>query len=120
MEFKTDQPIYLQIMAFIQNKIVSGALTKGEKIPAVRELALNLSTNPNTVQRALSELEREGIVFSKRGLGRFVTEDDAQIINLKHAAITQIIQDFMTNMQALGLSKTEILEMMQQHLAERE
>jgi GntR family transcriptional regulator len=120
MEFKTDQPIYLQIMALIQNQIVSGALTKGEKIPAVRELALTLSTNPNTVQRALSELEREAIVFSKRGLGRFVTEDDTKIANLKQSEITQVIQTFMTDMQALGLSQKEILKTIERYMAKME
>ena len=80
MEFKADQPIYLQIMSLIQNKIVSGELKKGDKIPAVRSLALDLSTNPNTVQRALSELEREEIVFSKRGLGRLKSRTSLTIL----------------------------------------
>ncbi|MGO2742324.1 MAG: GntR family transcriptional regulator [Pseudolactococcus laudensis] len=116
MEFKADQPIYLQIMSLIQNKIVSGELKKGDKIPAVRSLALDLSTNPNTVQRALSELEREEIVFSKRGLGRFVTEDDDKIKALKDSEITHLIDNFMTDMQALGLSQEKILTRLQAYM----
>ena len=116
MEFKADQPIYLQIMSLIQNKIVSGELKKGDKIPAVRSLALDLSTNPNTVQRALSELEREEIVFSKRGLGRFVTEDDDKIKALKDSEITHLIDNFMTYMQALGLSQEKILTTLQAYM----
>ncbi|MBR2763564.1 MAG: GntR family transcriptional regulator [Lactococcus sp.] len=116
MEFKADQPIYLQIMSLIQNKIVSGELKKGDKIPAVRSLALDLSTNPNTVQRALSELEREEIVFSKRGLGRFVTEDDDKIKALKDSEITHLIDNFMTDMQALGLSQEKILTTLQAYM----
>lgn len=116
MEFKADQPIYLQIMSLIQNKIVSGELKKGYKIPAVRSLALDLSTNPNTVQRALSELEREEIVFSKRGLGRFVTEDDDKIKALKDSEITHLIDNFMTDMQALGLSQEKILTTLQAYM----
>ncbi|GAB2022909.1 GntR family transcriptional regulator [Pseudolactococcus yaeyamensis] len=116
MEFKADQPIYLQIMSLIQNQIVRGELAKGNKIPAVRNLALDLSTNPNTVQRALSELEREEIVYSKRGLGRFVTEDDDKIRNLKQVEIGQVINRFMTDMAALGLSQEQILETLQEHM----
>lgn len=116
MEFKADQPIYLQIMSLIQNKIVSGELKKGDKIPAVRSLALDLSTNPNTVQRALSELEREEIVFSKRGLGRFVTEDDDKIKALQDSEITHLIDNFMTDMQALGLSQEKILTRLQAYM----
>lgn len=117
MEFKADQPIYLQIMSLIQNKIVSGELKKGDKIPAVRSLALDLSTNPNTVQRALSELEREEIVFSKRGLGRFVTEDDDKIRALKDSEITLVIKNFVTDMQSLGLSQEKILTTLQEYMS---
>ena len=68
-----DRPIYLQLMERIQTDIVSGKYKPGEKLPSVRELALDAAVNPNTMQKALSELERIGLVYSQRTSGRFIT-----------------------------------------------
>ena len=71
------RPIYLQLMEKIQQDIVSGTYRPGEKLPSVRELALDAAVNPNTMQKALSELERSGLVYSQRTSGRFITEDES-------------------------------------------
>jgi GntR family transcriptional regulator len=107
MEFSKDQPIYQQIIDFIKQRIIKGELLAGERMEAVRELALALVTNPNTVQRALSELEREEILFSRRGLGRFVTDDQEKIEELKTKEIEKVVERFLHDMKNLGLSYEE-------------
>ena len=77
--FRGDQPIYAQLMQRIKQGIVSGDLPPGSRLPSVRELATEAGVNPNTMQRALQELEREGMVYSQRTAGRFVTEDEKAI-----------------------------------------
>ena len=74
-DLDNERPIYLQLMERIQQDIVSGVYKPGEKIPSVRDLALDAAVNPNTMQKALSELERSGLVYSQRTSGRFITED---------------------------------------------
>ncbi|MEI5992854.1 GntR family transcriptional regulator [Candidatus Enterococcus mansonii] len=115
MDFLTDRPIYLQIMDFIIQQIVSGSLQPGTKVKAVRELAVELATNPNTVQRALQELERENILYSKRGLGRFVTEDAEKISQLKSQTIDQVIEDFLAEMKKFGLTQDQVKEVLEEY-----
>ena len=81
--FRSDQPIYSQLTQRLTEAIVSGIYAPGEKLPSVRELAVEAGVNPNTVQRALAELERDGLVFSQRTTGRFVTENENMIVNAK-------------------------------------
>ena len=81
--FRNDQPIYSQLTQRLTEAIVSGIYAPGEKLPSVRELAVEAGVNPNTVQRALAELERDGLVFSQRTTGRFVTENENMIVNAK-------------------------------------
>ena len=81
--YDTNVPIYLQLIEKIQRMIVTGEWRAGERIPAVRELALAFGVNPNTMQRALAELERDGLLYSERTSGRFVTEDQAHILRLR-------------------------------------
>ena len=75
----SDRPIFIQIIEKIQMDIISGAYRPGDKLPSVRELAQEASVNPNTMQKALSELERTGLVYSQRTSGRFITEDTIMI-----------------------------------------
>ena len=95
-EFREDAPIYTQLIAQIQQRIVGGLLGPGARLPSVRDLAAEAGVNPNTMQRALTELEREGIVHSQRTAGRFVTEDAERIRQLREekqrAAETDHIQ----------------------------
>lgn len=106
-----DRPIFLQIIARIQTDIVSGKYHPGDKLPSVRDLAGEASVNPNTMQKALSELERSGLVYAKRTSGRFITEDTTMIEGLKSSLATEKIQEFLQLMQQLGYQNEEILSL---------
>ncbi|HBK86128.1 MAG TPA: GntR family transcriptional regulator, partial [Firmicutes bacterium] len=100
--FDPNLPIYTQIVDRFKQLIFSGAMSPGEKVPAVRELALELGVNPNTLQRAMSELEREGLLYTERTAGRFVTDDNALIIALREELIATVVREFLAEMKALG------------------
>ena len=112
--FRSDQPIYAQLISGIKLGIVSGALSPGERLPSVRDLATEAGVNPNTMQRALQELEREGMVFSQRTAGRFVTEDVNLIESAKRSFADEHIRVFLEGMGRLGYSREEILSLLQE------
>lgn len=116
MQFDDKVPIYYQIKNYLYHRIVAGDLQPGDKLPAVRQLAVELTVNVNTVQRALSEMIHEGVLDSKRGRGNFVTEDVAQIATLKQRLITEYLQDLYTQLHALKLSDQEIIQELQRYL----
>lgn len=101
-------PIYMQIMDKIRAAIVSGELKAGEKIATVRELAEDFGVNPNTMQRALSELEREGLLVSERTAGRFVTKDTGIIDAVRRAAAEEIVKEFLQKMRNMGFTREQI------------
>ena len=78
-EFTNDKPIYLQIMDYFKAQIISGELSQGSRLDSVRDLAVKVKVNPNTMQKALSELERIGLVRTERTSGRFITDDKEKI-----------------------------------------
>ena len=80
IEFSPNTPIYIQVMEHIKKEIVTGHLLPGDKIPSVRELASELQVNPNTIQRTFQELERDGVVVTRRGMGRYVTNEGEKIM----------------------------------------
>ncbi len=106
----SDRPIFIQIIERIQTDI-SGVYKPGDKLPSVRELAQEASVNPNTMQKALSELERTGLVYSQRTSGRFITEDTAMIENLKSELAKEIIEQFLDRMKKLGIQKEEAISL---------
>ena len=112
-EFRTDVPIYIQLIAQIQQQIVTGQLMPGDRLPSVRDLAAQAGVNPNTMQRALTELERLGLVRSQRTAGRFVTEDEAVIRALKEDLARTQIRDFLAGMAQLGFPLEEIVSLIQ-------
>ena len=114
----SDRPIYLQLMERIQHDIISGTYKPGDKLPSVRELAMEASVNPNTMQKALSELERIGLVHSRRTSGRFITEDETMIKQLKTETATEHISEFLKSMEHLGFTRPEILELVQDTMKE--
>lgn len=114
----SDRPIYLQLMERIQHDIISGSYKPGDKLPSVRELAMEASVNPNTMQKALSELERIGLVHSRRTSGRFITEDETMIKQLKTETATEHIREFLKLMEHLGFTRLEILELVQDTMKE--
>ncbi len=107
-QFRNDIPIYTQLIAQIQQKIVSGALLPGERLPSVRDLASEAGVNPNTMQRALMEMEREELVYSQRTAGRFVTEDSERICKLRESLARNQVKDFLEGMYQLGFQLDEI------------
>lgn len=109
-EFKDQRPIYIQLIEQIKLKIISGEYKPGQKFPTVRELAEEASVNPNTIQKALSELERAGFVYSQRTSGRFITEDVEMIKEIKLDIAKDQAKNFLKSMKSLGLSNEEIME----------
>jgi len=105
--FTPDRPIYLQLQEQIKLSIVSGRHPPGGKLPAVRDLAEEAAVNPNTVQRALMELEREGLVHAHRTSGRFVTEDSTVIAGAKNEMAMELVEAFLEKMAAIGYNAAE-------------
>ena len=98
----SERPIYTQIIERITLDIISGIYAPGARLPSVRDLAQNAGVNPNTMQKALSELERTGLLFSQRTSGRFVTEELAMIEKTKTQLAAQQIREFLEKMQRIG------------------
>lgn len=107
----SDRPIFIQIIEKIQMDIISGVYQPGDKLPSVRDLAREASVNPNTMQKALSELERTGLVYSQRTSGRFITEDIKMIDQLKADLAKEVISQFLEHMQNLGFQTEETLSL---------
>ena len=108
----SDRPIYSQILERIQMQIAAGIYEPGEKIPSVRELAADAGVNPNTMQKALAELERRNLVVTLRTSGRVVTEDLNMIRETKNQFAKEQIDDFLKRMKALGFEREDILIML--------
>ena len=108
MEFKDNIPIYLQIEQYLYRQIALGKLTAGEKIPSVRKLALELTVNVNTVQRALQQMNSQGILYTKRGEGNFVTEDTKLLSETKQSLINNELEQFVQNMEKFGIGKKRV------------
>ena len=116
--FKLDRPIYTQLLEQIQLYIISGAYPPGEKLPSVRDLAAEASVNPNTMQKALSELERSGLIYSQRTAGRYVTEDVNMISQMKESIAKEKISEFFKQMKELGFKPEETLILIQKIMEE--
>ncbi len=110
----SDRPIYAQILEVIQIRIISGVYKPGEKIPSVRELAAEAGVNPNTMQKALTELERSGLVMAVRTSGRMVTEDMEMIRQTREQLAREQVQEFIDRMEKLGFSREEVRRLLEQ------
>ena len=108
--FKDDRPIYSQLVDLIKIGIVSSEWQPGSKLPSVRDLAEEAGVNPNTMQRALSDLERDGLVYSKRTSGRYITEDNDMIDSVRKTIAEENINSFLDSMKNLGFTPEETLE----------
>lgn len=108
----SDRPIFVQIVERIEKQILSGKYQPGDKLPSVRDLAMEAAVNPNTMQKALSELERSGLLYTQRTSGRFITEDQNMINQLKKNLAKETIENFLLQMQDIGFSKEETLSIM--------
>ena len=110
-QFTNDKPIYIQLMDLIKAGIVSGELQPGSKLDSVRDLAVQAKVNPNTMQKALSELERFGLVKSERTTGRFITDDTDKILEMKKEIAQTEITIFLEKMKAFGFDKSEVIKL---------
>ena len=108
--FKNGIPIYTQIVDEMTMRIASGTYKPGEKLPSVRDLAMDAGVNPNTMQRALSELERRGLVFSERTSGRFVTKEDDVLKTLHENLAKKYFEEFADKLRKIGMSGEQIAE----------
>ncbi len=114
----SDRPVFIQIIEKLKLDIVTGVYIPGDKLPSVRDLASEASVNPNTMQRAFSELEREGLVYTQRTNGRFITEDMNMIYHLKEQMAVDAISNFLNSMEQLGFSKKEAAELLLETIKE--
>lgn len=110
-EINSERPVYLQLIEHIQSQIISGYYEAGGKLPSVRDLASEASVNPNTMQKALTELERQELIFTNRTTGKFITEDKKIISTLKSTIANNHITEFFDNMLKLGFSKEDIIDL---------
>ena len=112
-EFQDHLPIYAQLMDTLKRRIITGRYLPGEKLPSVRELAAEAGINPKTVQRAFSELEREGLIYTQRATGKYVTENADEIKSARRALAKTQVAEFLSNMQSLGYSVGDVIVLLQ-------
>lgn len=114
MEFQINskEPIYTQIIRHLKKMIVKGELKGGERILSVRECASELKVNPNTIQRAYTELEDEGLIYTQRGIGKFVVEDGSKIGEVRIEMFKEIIDSFIKDSKELGIAKEEVIDIL--------
>ncbi len=113
--FDNDRPIYLQIVEQFKQSILSGEAEPGEKLMPVRELAADAGVNPNTMQRALAELEREGLMYTNRTSGRYITDDKTVIDELKKEFARKKLEGFLGDMERIGLGVDETIELLREY-----
>ena len=114
-ELKTDRPIYSQLIEQIELRIVSGMYPAGGKLPSVRDMAAEASVNPNTMQKAMAELEREGLLYSQRTAGRFVAGQEEIREGLKKELMMEYVEEFLDKMKKLGISVEEVIALLQEN-----
>lgn len=109
-DYEASRPIYLQLVDRMSFRMIRGDLKPGDKLPSVREMAIESAVNPNTVQRVYTELERMGIAEVRRGQGTFVTEKEETLLALRETLKQRQIQSFMIEMKDMGFTLEEIIE----------
>ncbi|EEV20080.1 transcriptional regulator, GntR family [Treponema vincentii ATCC 35580] len=111
MKYDADIPIYIQIIEKIKNDILNGILVPGEKLPSIQDMAVTMEVNQNTISRAYKDCESLGIIETKRGIGSFVIENQALIDQLRTEKVRLIIQAFIHDLEALGYSRDQIIDL---------
>ena len=112
--FDNERPIYLQLVEILKLEILSGKLKKGERIPSVRELALKMKVNPNTMQRALAELENEKLIYTERTNGKYVTKDEKLIEEIKKILAKEKAKSYIKSMENIGIKSKEAIKYLQE------
>ena len=118
-QFANHRPIYAQLVEQIQLKILSGEYEPGGKLPSIRELSAEAAVNPNTLQRAFLELEQKGLVYTQRTAGRFISEDQEKIAELRQEYAKHVVTGFSEQMLSLGYSRGEILALVTEIMEEK-
>ena len=116
--FDNRKPIYIQLLEGLKLKIISGEMKPGEKFPTVRNLAEEAEINPNTVQRSLTELEREGLIYTDRTKGRFVTDDCEKIEQVRNVIALNMVHNFKDMLLKMGYDEDEIIKLVSQNIKE--
>ena len=112
--FDNERPIYVQLVEKIRLEIISGKLQSGERIPSVRELALTARVNPNTMQKALVELEDECLIYTERTNGKFVTQNRELINKIKKELAEEKVNNYLNDMKNIGITYKEAIEYLQE------
>ena len=112
--FDNERPIYIQLVEMIRIDIVSGKFKKGQKLPSVRELALMMKVNPNTMQKALVELEDEKLIYTERTNGKYVTEDEKLIEKIKKQLAQEKVNNYLNSMKNIGISYESAVKYLQE------
>lgn len=108
--FDNNIPIYIQVLEYMKIYIMSGAFKCGEKLPSVRDFAFTFKVNPNTMQRALTELEEMGLIYTERTNGKFVTQDPKVVEQLKDEYALTLAQSYLNGMKRIGLGKADSIQ----------
>lgn len=106
--FDNDRPIYIQLVEILKLEIVSGKYEVGEKLPSVRDYALDMKVNPNTMQKALATLEREGLIYTERTNGKYVTNDKLLIDKVKDELAKRVVDKFINDMKNIGIDSNKV------------
>lgn len=115
-----NRPIYLQLIETVMQGIAAGDYPAGSRLPSVREMAAEAGVNPNTMQRALAELERQGLIYSQRTAGRFVTDNTEQIWGKRKEIAMEQVELFLSKMKEMGYTAEEIITLIQQAMKKGE
>ena len=120
MEWKLDdsRPIWMQLEEQLTRRILSGWYEAGEKLPTVRDLAAEAGVNPNTMQKAFTELERSGLVYTQRTNGRYITEDQERISRVREELARECTQSYLSNIRRLGYEREQALALAQKIIEE--
>ena len=112
--FDNERPIYIQLVELIRTDIVSGKYEKGSKLPSVRELALTMNVNPNTMQKALVELENEKLIYTERTNGKYVTEDEKKLEKIKKQLAQEKVNNYLNSMKSIGINYEDAIRYLQE------
>jgi len=118
ISFDNRHPIYKQIINHFSRSLVRGELCAGDRIPSIRELSMALKVNTNTIQRAYQEMERDELIYSQRGLGYFIMENEAIADRVRQTMVSETLSRFLEDMRALGFSDAQIMNGIEQKIKE--
>lgn len=109
VNFDNERPIYMQLVEQLKIWIISGKIEPGDRLPSIREMAISLKINPNTIQKGLIELENQGFIYTERTNGKYVTNDKSLIDDYKKIYARETVIKYLDDMKNLGFSKEEVI-----------